>query len=63
MSALVRISTGVLQGSVLCPLLFFKHIKDLSLLSNNYIMLRYADNPTFSVNKKNSVPDDILNYV
>ena len=61
MSTELAISTGVPQGSVLRPLLFFIYINYLPLVSNIFTMLMYADDTTLYCNANPKVTDDLLN--
>ena len=50
----LKISTAVLQGSILGPLLFFIYINDLPSVSNVLQMRMYADDTTLYCNFNNT---------
>ena len=55
------ITTGVPQGSVLGPLLFLIYINDLSMVSDVFNMLMYADDTTLYCNIDQNVSEEVIN--
>ena len=60
-STYLPISTGVLQGSVLGPLLFLIYNNDLPLMSNIFSMLMYADDTTLYCSIDQDVNEEVIN--
>ena len=62
-SDVMAIKTGVLQGSILGPLLFSICINDLVTVSNKLNFLMYADDTTIYFNLEDFSQDDVVNCV
>ena len=56
------ISTGVPQGSVLCPLLSLIYINDLAKVSDVFNMLMYADDTTLYCNINQNISEIEINH-
>ena len=57
----LHISTGIPQGSIIGPLLFFIYINDLPSVSNILNMLMYADDTTLNCNFNKDINEMIIN--
>ena len=60
-SSYLPIKTGVLQGSVLGPLLFVIYINDLLFVSNVFDMPMYADDTTLYCNIHQILGEELIN--
>ena len=60
-SSYLPIKTGVPQGSVLVPQLFFIYINNLSLVSNVFDMLMYGDDTTLFYNINQDICKEVIN--
>ena len=61
-SSSLHINTGILQGSILGPLLFLFYSNDLPLVSPIFMMLMYADETTLFRNINNDTNDNEINH-
>ena len=60
-SKALPITTGVPQGPVLGPLLFLIYINDLSMVSDVFNMLMYADDTTLYCNIDQNISEEVIN--
>ena len=58
-----EIKTGVLQGSMLGPLLFSIYINDLSTISNTLKCIMYADDTTIYFNTEDFPKDNLAKHI